>query len=452
MNSFFKNSLLLIAAGALGVVPVHAETTVFVNVNVIPMSSQIVLTEQSVIVQLGKITRIGHVDSVPVPEGAQVVDGTDRFLMPGLAEMHAHVTSTDVAQVERLVTLFVANGVTTIRGMLGRFEHLALRDQFESGEMFGPRFVTSGPSLNGRTVSGPLDASRQVIEQQAAGYDFVKVHPGLDSEEFTALAKTANELGIPYAGHVPVAAGVRRALQLKMTTIEHLDGYFAALLPAGSHGSGGYGGFFDVMLAKELDVDQIPAIAAATAAAGTWNVPTQVLIEQLIDDTPVTELKRRPELRYISASEIKNWVAAKNEQLSERGFDHETASRAIDLRRRIILALHQSGAGLLLGSDAPQVFNVPGFSIHRELDALVAAGLTPYEALRTGTVAVADFLELDTGVVAEGKQADLILLNANPLLDISNSKRIHGVMLRGHWLARGELDARLARYVVQDGK
>ena len=157
-------------------------------------------------------------------------------------------------------------------------------------------------------------------------------------------------------------------------------------------------------------------------------------------------------MRYVSASDLDSWVAAKQKQSSERGFDLETATLAIELRRRIVLELHRSGAGLLLGSDAPQVFNVPGFSIHRELVALVAAGLTPYEALRTGTVAVAEFLKSNTGIVAEGKQADLILLNANPLLDIRNSKRIHGVMLRGHWLSRRELDARLARYVVQDGK
>lgn len=450
--NFLKNGFLLLGACGLCVMSVHAETTVFVNVNVIPMTAEIVLTEQSVVVQSGKITRIGHVDTVPVPKGAEVVDGTDRFLMPGLAEMHAHVTGTDTAQIERLVTLFIANGVTTIRGMLGRYEHLALRERFASGEVFGPRFITSGPSLNGRSVSGPLDAAKQVIEQHAAGYDFVKVHPGLDAEEFAALARTANEIGIPYAGHVPVAAGVRQALQLKMATIEHLDGYFAALLPASSGGAGGYGGFFDVMLAKELDASQIPALATATAAAGTWNVPTQVLVEQLIDATSVIELKRRPEMRYVSASDLDSWVAAKQKQSSERGFDLETATRAIELRRRIVLELHRSGAGLLLGSDAPQVFNVPGFSIHRELVALVAAGLTPYEALRTGTVAVAEFLKSNTGIVAEGKQADLILLNANPLLDIRNSKRIHGVMLRGHWLSRRELDARLARYVVQDGK
>ena len=430
----------------------YADTTVIVNVNIVPMTSETVLPQQTVVVTDGKIIEIGNVDSVPVPKGSTVVDGTDRFLMPGLAEMHAHVTSTDPYQVDRLSTLFVANGITTIRGMLGQASHLKLRDQLASGEVFGPRLITSGPSLNGRSVSGAADAARQVREQKSAGYDFIKVHPGLSSDEFAALAKTANETDIPYAGHVPVAAGVHRALQSNMATIDHLDGYFAGLLPANSGGSGGFGGFFDVLLAKELDVDKIPSIVAATLEAGTWNVPTEVLIEQLIDDTPVAELKRRTETQYVSAATVRNWVAAKEAQFTDRGVDPETAALAVELRRRLIFELHKAGAGLLLGSDAPQTFNVPGFSTHRELDTLVAAGLTPFEALRTGTVAVATFLGSNGGIVAEGKDADLILLDANPLDNIRNSKKIHGVMLRGRWLPAIELHARLKRYVVQDGK
>jgi imidazolonepropionase-like amidohydrolase len=144
---------------------------------------------------------------------------------------------------------------------------------------------------------------------------------------------------------------------------------------------------------------------------------------------------------------VARWVAAKESQLAERDFDPDIAARAIELRRHLIFELHRAGAGLLLGSDSPQIFNVPGFATHRELDALVGAGLTPYEALRTGTVAVGEFLGSDTGIVAVGLDADLILLNANPLVDIRNSRRIHGVMLRGVWYASAELAVRLARYV-----
>jgi imidazolonepropionase-like amidohydrolase len=427
-----------------------AATTVIVNVNVIPMSSEVVIAQQSVVVVDDKIAAIGHVDTIPVPKGATVIDGTDRFLIPGLAEMHAHVSSTDAGQVERLSTLFIANGITTIRGMLGQPSHLALREQFASGEVFGPRLITSGPSLNGRSVSGAADAKRQVQEQKAAGYDFIKVHPGLSNAEFTALANTANEIGMPYAGHVPVAAGVRQALDLQMTTIDHLDGYFAALLPVSEVGAGGYGGFFDVMLAGVLNADEIPAIVAATKDSGTWNVPTEVLIEQMIDDTPIMELRERPEMRYVRAETVARWVASKKSTMDERGFNAETAAIAIAHRRRLILELHEAGAGLLLGSDAPQIFNVPGFSLHRELATLVAAGLSPYEAIRTGTVAVAEFLGSNGGVVAQGRDADLVLLDANPLEDVQNSKRIHGVMLRGHWYSKTELEERIKRYVVQD--
>jgi imidazolonepropionase-like amidohydrolase len=429
-----------------------AETTVFFNVNIVPMSSDEVVAQQSLVVVDGRISQLGHVDAVPVPKGALVIDGTDRYLMPGLAEMHAHVTSTDPVQVDRLASLFVANGITTIRGMLGQASHLDLRDKLANGEVFGPRLITSGPSFSGRSVSGVADVVQKVHAQKAAGYDFIKVHPGLSNDEFQALAATANEIGMPFAGHVPAAAGVQVALQYRMATIDHLDGYFAALLPSDSSGSQGYGGFFDVLLADQLDIDKLAEIVAATSHAGTWNVPTEVLVEQLIDNTPVSELRNRPEMRYVSEATLNDWVAQKEAQLNDRNFSAETAARGIDLRRRLIRELYRAGAGLLLGSDAPQTFNVPGFSTHRELRALVTAGLTPYEALRTGTVEVARFLGSNGGTVEAGRDADLVLLDANPLVDISNSRRIHGVLLRGVWHPARELNEKLERFAVQPGR
>ena len=389
------------------------------------------------LVEDGIISVIGDVDKVRIPEDALAVDGTDRFLMPGLAEMHAHVPAANAQRLDRIFTLFVANGVTSIRGMLGDPSHLDLRRDILNGDVFGPRLTTSGPSLNGRSVSGAADARRQVREQSAAGYDFIKVHPGLSAEEFTAIAQTANSLEIPFAGHVPVAAGLGLALELGMATIDHLDGYFVALLPPDSAGSGGYGGFFDVMLATELDVDGIAAVAAATAAAGTWNVPTQTLIEHRLSGIGIDELKSRPEMQYMPKETKERWAEATETLRAESGFDADVAQLAIAIRRSLILALHRAGARLLLGSDAPQVFNVPGFSVHHELDLLVAAGLTPFEALATGTTAPAEFLGTNAGSVQNGKDADLILLDANPLEDISNSRRIHGVMLRGSGCRRG---------------
>jgi imidazolonepropionase-like amidohydrolase len=427
-------------------IPVLAESTAFVNVNVVPMSSDGVVAQQTVVVTDGRIAAVGPVDAVPIPKGMQVIDGTDRYLMPGLAEMHAHVPNADSPLVDRYFSLYIAHGVTTIRGMLGRPSHIVLREDLAAGRVFGPGLVTSGPSVNGRSVNGEAQAREMVTEQHAAGYDFIKIHPGPTAGEFEAVAATANELGIPFAGHVPIAAGVPRALELGMATIDHLDGYFAALLPPDSHGRGGFGGFFDVFLADEIDAERIAEIARDTAEAGTWNVPTEILVEQLVDATPVSELRTRPEMQYMPADTVDDWASAKERQLADRDYDPEVAALAVELRRQLILELHRAGAGLLLGSDSPQIFNVPGFSLHRELDALVAAGLTPYEALYTGTAAVAEFLGSNTGIIAVGRDADLVLLDADPLADIRNSRRIHGVMLRGQWHAASWLEQRLEAY------
>jgi imidazolonepropionase-like amidohydrolase len=420
--------------------------TAFVNVNVVPMTSETVLAQKTVLVEDGVIVLIGDVDSIPVPEDVDVVDGTDRYLIPGLAEMHAHIPGVGARDLDRTLTLFAANGVTSARGMLGQPSHLRLRQQLLDGAVFGPRLTTAGPSFSGNSVSGAEDAIRKVRSQHADGYDFIKLHPGLSADEFQAIAETAKELGMPFAGHVPAAVGVENALAAGMATIDHLDGYFAALIPPDSDGAGGYGGFLDLYLTDETAIDRVTDIAAATARAGTWNAPTESLFEHRVSEVAVADLRNLPEMRYMPESTVDTWAAVKQRQLAERGFNAELAARAIEIRRMIILALHEAGAGLLLGSDAPQVFNVPGFSLHRELSFMVASGLTPFEALRSGTTAAAAFLGTNTGAVAVGLDADLLLLDANPLEDIENTRRIHGVMLRGDWYSAAELEERLALF------
>ncbi|MDH3746663.1 MAG: amidohydrolase family protein [Gammaproteobacteria bacterium] len=435
--------LMAILAALCLAAAASAESTAIVNVNVLPMTTDQISESQTVVVTDGIIVSIGDVDDIAVPVGATVVDGTDRFLMPGLTEMHGHVTGTGSREVERLFSLFLANGVTTVRGMLGRPSHLALRTSIASGSIFGPRLITSGPSLNGTTVHGAADGERQVREQHAAGYDFIKIHPGLDAAEFNAIADAANLLDMPFAGHVPVSVGVPSALNRGIATIDHLDGYMAALLPADRDSSGGYGGFFDVMLADQVVEERIEEIVAATVAAGVAIVPTQSLFEHRVSSIPAEELGSRPEMRFMSAGTVRNWVRAKQRTINERGFDSNTAARAIAIRRKLILALYQAGATLLLGSDAPQVFNVPGFSVHHELAFLVAAGMTPYQALQSGTIAPAQFFGVDTGTVEVGKIGDLVVLDANPLDDISNSRRVHGVLVRGKWARSSTLLGRI---------
>ena len=427
-----------------------ADTTAIFNVNVIPMADERIIRQQTVIVSDGLIERVGDVDEVPVPEGASVVDGTDRFLMPGLAEMHAHLPPVASADLDRDLALFIANGVTTVRGMLGHPSHLPLRSDLLAGKRIGPRLITSGPSLNGRSVTSPADGARQVRAQHAAGYDFIKIHPGLNDEEFAAIAETANGLGMPFAGHVPVSVGLGGALAAGMASIDHLDGYMAALMPPNYDTSGGYGGFFDVLLADDVDKDGIRDLAAATARAGTWIVPTETLVEQLINEVPVSELRSRVEMQYMPEATIDQWQAAKRQQQQERGYSTDVAAKAIHLRRMLIRELRDAGAGILLGSDAPQVFNVPGFSLHRELGLMVAAGLTPFEALRAGTANVAQFLGLNTGVIETGREADLVMLDSNPLEDIASTRRIHGVMVRGRWYSAADIAALLEHFRLGD--
>lgn len=438
---------LLTALLALACSSAHAETIAFVNTNVIPMTRETVLLARTVIVRDGRIARIGDVAGTEVPDGAIVVDGTDRYLMPGLAEMHGHVTDTDDDALERLFSLFLANGVTTVRGMLGRSSHLTLRADIEAGRRIAPRLVTSGPSLNGNSVTSPAQAERLVREQHAEGYDFLKIHPGLTRAEFDRIAATANELEMPFAGHVPADVGLEAALAAGIATVDHLDGYMETLIAPDRDPTGGIGGFFGMMLAGIADESRVDGVVAATRAAGTWNVPTQTLFEQTANATLPARMADRPEMRYANASDVAGWVSTKRDLLNDRDFDRDVANRAIEIRRALILALHESGAGLLLGSDSPQRFNVPGFALHRELGLLVAAGLTPYEALRTGTVNPARYLKADDerGTVQEGRIADLVLLDENPLEDIENSRRVHGTVVRGHWLSRAELDDRLAQ-------
>jgi imidazolonepropionase-like amidohydrolase len=437
---FLTASALWLAAGIA-----LAEPTAFVNVYVIPMSTDRVLDAQTVVVDDGVIVAIGPVDATPVPENSTVIDGTDRYLMPGLAELHAHIPPADSAMLSRVLELFAANGVTTVRGMLGHTSHLALRQSLLEQERLGPRLITAGPSLNGNSVQGPADAARQVKEQHAAGYDFLKLHPGLTRDEFDAIATTASDLSMPFAGHVSVAVGVRHALEAGQATIDHLDGYLEALLPPSAGGSGGFGGFFGVRLANVADASRMPALVAATKDGGTWNVPTQTLFENVVSAEPAERFASRAEMAYMPAATVDNWIAFKR-NVEQSELDPDVVERAIELRRGLIRSLHESGARLLLGSDAPQIFNVPGFSLHRELALLVDAGLTPFDALATGTTAAAKFLGLKSGRVETGYDADLLLLDDNPLADIRNVSRIHGVMLRGRWLSPAERSATLERY------
>jgi imidazolonepropionase-like amidohydrolase len=420
--------------------PAPAPVVVFTNVSVVPMDREHVLEGRTVVVRGGRIASIEPA-SANVPADATKVDGTGKYIVPALAEMHAHIppgTQVTDAQIERVLFMYAANGIGRIRGMLGHERHLAFRDRATKGEIFSPMITTSGPSLNGNSAPTPEAAVKLVTETRQRGFDFLKIHPGLSLETFNAMAETAAERKIRFSGHVPAAVGLERALKARYHTIDHLDGYVEALAGPDAPASQ----WFGINLVDRVDEKRIPELVKATRMANTWMVPTQSLLENTVSDETADALSKRPEMKYVTAEQIQAWTANKAKFLE---IPSEQRNRFIQIRRRLIKALFEGGVPILLGSDAPQIWNVPGFSIHRELETLVASGLTPYQALQTGTINVARFLGIadQVGQIAKDRRADFVLIDGNPLTDIRNTAKISGVMLAGRWMAKDEIQKKL---------
>lgn len=419
---------------------------VITGVNVIPMDEERVLTNQTVLIKDGKITALGN--KVKYAKNALVIDGKGKYLMPGLAEMHAHVPPIDdLDPMKEVLFLFAANGITTIRGMLGHPKHLELRSMINKGEVNGPTFYTTGPSFNGISVKSAEAGAEMVHKQKEAGYDFLKLHPGLTKETFGAIASTANEVGIPFAGHVSFGVGIWRAIDAGYSSIDHLDGFVEALVPGIDTLTEQQAGLFGMFVGHRADESKIPELMRALVKKNIWVVPTQSLAERWFLASYDPELFRNdPESKYMNPKTVDQWIQSKKSLMVNPNYNAANVEKFVALRRNLIKECQQAGVGLLLGCDAPQVFNVPGFSTHHELTYLVNCGLTPYEALRTGTVNVANYLKLpDTGVVRTGAKADLILLNGNPLADIKSTQKIDGVIVNGKWLSKSERDAGLKK-------
>jgi imidazolonepropionase-like amidohydrolase len=444
---------LLFALSTVGVCqePIDSRTQEIVlrNVNVIPMDRERVMKDQTVVVRDNRIVAIGT--NVKYSKDAFVVNADDKYLMPGLVEMHAHVPPIDdMEPMKEVLRLFALNGITTIRGMLGHPKHLELRDMLKKGEVLGPRLFTSGPSFNGSSVKTPADAEKMVREQKAAGYDYLKLHPGLTMETFPTLVSTAKEVGIPFVGHVSFKVGIWNAIDAGYSSIDHLDGFIEGMVP-GIENLEQQAGIFAIFIADRADESKVPKLMKGLKSQNIWVVPTQSLAERWFAPsfTPETFLSDAS-TKYMDKETIDQWVKSKKNLMANEQYDAAKVEKFIALRRRLIKACQDNGVGLLLGCDAPQVFNVPGFSTHSELAYMVLAGLTPYEALKTGTVNVASYLGLkDSGMIKQGAAADLILLNGNPLSDISESQNIQGVMVNGKWLSNEYISAELKKLEKQ---
>ena len=421
----------------------NAGTFAFVDVDVLPMDRDVRLSSQTVVVRDGRIAAIGARDDIDVPDDATRIDGAGRVLMPGLAEFHGHVPGgDDPVYVQDTLDLYLANGVTLVRNMSGDVSHPELRGRIERGEVNGPTMVVASPWLRSKDAD---EAAREVRAHHAAGFDLVKIG-SIPADAYPRMAETAHAVGIPFAGHIPEGVPLDVALDAKQASIDHFDRYVEFLVPPGTGTGDREAGWFGSGWVQWADRGRIDEAVTRTRAAGTWNVPTLTLVEHMASSETPEAMLQWPEMRYMPASERERWRRAKHEYAARDTFQPDAAQALVTLRRELLKALHDGDAPIVLGSDAPQFFNVPGFSIHREMAMMQAAGLTPYEVLVTGTRNAA--LALGTpdafGTVEVGRRADLVLLAGDPREDLSHAQAPLGVMARGHWWPREALDARLA--------
>ena len=441
----------------------HQETgtVAFIGVNVVPMDEERVLPDQTVVIRDGIIAAVGASALLSVPEKAIRIDGTGRYLLPGLADMHAHlsgyVTGAEsdkdaIARSEML--LYVATGVTLVRNMAGSDAHLEYRRRVEGAELVGPRIFTATNIVDGPNpvwpssirASGPAAADKLVESFLAAGYDQIKIYNGLPRDVYAALFDAARRRGIRVVGHVPFSIGIGGALGAGQYSIEHQRGYDydgvrpEALAQNGGRNAERFGSWL------KMSDDRMRDLVRRTVAAGTWNCPTFVVDDMLSDSDARAAFRRKEALRFVHP-EVRATLL-KNELDDMFPEDANEALRlSFPQRYKLLKMLSDAGAGLLVGTDTMVPYLVPGYTPIDEMEHFVKAGLTPYRALRGATSEPARFLGIgaESGTVSVGKRADLLLVEANPIEEISNLWRRVGVVLDGRWLPQAELDAMLER-------
>ena len=437
------------------------------HVSVIPMTTDTLLRDATVIVRDGRIIAVGPTATTTVPPGAQVVEGAGKFLIPGLADMHVHLLSDgdevhDSAGPAELGVM-LANGVTAARLMIGTPEQLTLRRDVVSGAVTGPQLWVASPQLTGRAsenalvVTTPNEARDAVRRSAEAGYDFIKITLYITRDVFDAIVDEAKLRGIRVVGHVDPEVGVRRALEAG-EQIEHLDSYLEAVL---SDSAPMRESLTQMLVYRNqnwasmdhIDVRKIDQIAGATARAGVFVNPTQNVFNTAFGmGESDSTIRNRPDWQFWPPKMRAGYLRAHAHYWDRARWDQRTDARArryVEVRNKLVKAIHDSGGKIMAGSDTPEWFHMYGWGLHRELQALVRAGLTPFQALTAATKRPAEFLGAtgEWGTIERGKRADFILLSANPLADVRNSAAIDAVAIGGRWMPRAQLDSMIARGV-----
>ena len=435
-------------------------TFAITNVNVIPMTRDTLLRDQTVVIRDGRFAQIGAARSVNVPAGAARIDGRGKYLMPGLADMHAHlyadgVVADSAAPAE--LGVFLAHGITTVRLMIGTPQHLVLRRQVARGDIEGPQLWVASPhfttqeSENARVVTTADEVRTAVREVQSAGYDFVKITFGIVGPLYDALIEEAKKIGIRVVGHVEPAVGVERAIAAGQQ-IEHLDAYFEGALRADAPMTKSVTqyGVYQPDNWRSLDyIDEakLDSLAVRTARAGIWSVPTLEIFNRAFS-VPLSdaELRALPDWQMIPNA-IRGPYVRSRERYWAQPVSRENRARFAAIRNRLTKRIADAGGKLMVGSDSPDLLMAYGWAMHRELEAMVAAGLTPYQVLQAATRNAAEFLNATSewGTIETRRRADFLLLIANPLEDISNTQRIELVAVGGHVMDQADRSAMIER-------
>lgn len=428
--------------------PAETAHIAFTGAHVLPMDGDRVLEAHTVLVRGDRILAVGPDGTILIPEGTRRIEAEGGWLLPGLAEMHGHLPSPQVqaGTPEDVLFLYLAHGITTVRGMLGQPDQLEMRDAIEAGELLGPRLFVGSPPLTGGSARDPESAEALVRQYHGLGYDHLKVHEGLSPDTYRRIAETAHELGLHFGGHVADAVGLRVALAEGQATIDHLDNVLEAVVELKTPDAPPTQ-LAPAAVVQGFDEDRLAEVVAILHREGAAVVPTEALWGSIFGSTPLKELREQhPEIRYMPKPLIQSW----HQQIQGyRSFfaQNGTGDRILELRKTALAAIHRAGIPILLGTDSPQIYSVPGFSMHREMEHMVAAGMTPYEVLVSGTRNVAEFYgeEGHSGIVAPGARADLILVQGDPRQDLAALRDPRGVMHAGRWLDSEAIEVGLAR-------
>jgi imidazolonepropionase-like amidohydrolase len=444
--------LILIAVFAGAQSARDSNTMAITHVTVIDVTGAAPKPDMTVTVRGGRIAEIKR-SSRKIPKETQVIDGSGKFLIPGLWDMHVHTNFGDWLPdgKELVLPLFVANGITSVRDMGGDLHLLKeWRDQINAGTTVGPRMVISGPMLDSAPPHFPAsvpiataaDGRKAVDDLKQGGADFIKVQSYIPRDAYFAVAEEAKKQGIVFVGHVPDAIRASEASNAGQKSIEHYTGIFEGCSSIEDELLKGPKGPRRVV--ETYSEPKCAALIALLAKNQTWQVPTLIWErgQWLIDDL---DLSQSPGAKYAAASlrnqAYKKFTASIMKELDTDPVEYRRQFVAKELE--MTLAMHRAGVPLMAGTDtAAGVYVMPGFSLHQELELFVKAGLTPMEALQTATLNPAKFLgrTRDIGTVEKSKLADLVLLDANPLDNISNTQKISAVVQGGRYFSRADLD------------